>query len=263
MQPGSSRWAQWSASCLCATVLASCHAGPKWGPDMPASAVVGDYHRGGGMWGQTLRISQDGTFWFQNHNCRGSSDPKEGPYRIRDGKVFSHRFEGWMGTDSEGFWIVRWGDRTYLVAEESMIDFCNAANLGREPSTSGLFAGGLEYYMRRGDEAKPAHGMPDVPAAWRGYLLARPIRGRVVGAGPKGEVLVDVGERDGLRAGMELIVVRGGFPKQVHLTVAEVRADGATAMYTWENLEAGMRGTAEPGDGVSTRCDTDEPAAGR
>ena len=57
--------------------------------------------------------------------------------------------------------IVPWGERRYLVREEAMKDFWSAAQDGSAPGDRYLEEGVL---LRRGDEARPAEGLPTLPA---------------------------------------------------------------------------------------------------
>jgi hypothetical protein len=56
--------------------------------------------------------------------------------------------------------VVRWGERTYLVPEDRLVDFADEIQRGDEPR-SGRFG---SYYLREGDWERPATGAPDIPA---------------------------------------------------------------------------------------------------
>jgi hypothetical protein len=96
---------------------------------------------------------------------------------------------------------VKWGNRQYLVPREQGIAFCNAVNLGEEPRDSdhGDFA------LGEGQEVMPVTGRPEVPEQWSGYLLKAPVRGEVTELLPDFKAKVNVGGKQGLRAGMELV----------------------------------------------------------
>jgi hypothetical protein len=110
--------------------------------------------------------------------------------------------------------VVPWDKQVFLIEPARMVEFCNDVNSGQ-----------LKYYLPMGSyllrvddfrKERPT-GMPEVPAEYRDYLLARPITARVVAVGEaKEDVAVrgqaelmsgtvfslSVGKKDGVRAGM-------------------------------------------------------------
>ncbi|QEH39000.1 hypothetical protein OJF2_76120 [Aquisphaera giovannonii] len=112
---------------------------------------------------------------------------------VRDGKE-----ETWLPTDLVS---VRWGRREYLIGEGELLAFCNAVNQGEEPRDSeyGFFLLGV------GQEDAAVSGLPDVPATFGQYLLKEPINGVVTELLPDLRARVNVGRKQGLRAGMELV----------------------------------------------------------
>lgn len=106
-----------------------------------------------------------------------------------------------------------WGERTYLIANDEVIEFCNAINRGREPRPG---AHGF-FLLRRGNEEKQADGTPVLPAQFKGYLLDEPIQAEIIGAGKSTlrpgranwkfkdtEAMVNVGKGDRILPGMKL-----------------------------------------------------------
>ena len=96
---------------------------------------------------------------------------------------------------------VKWGNRQYLVARGQGIAFCNAVNLGEEPRNSNYGA----FALGEGHEVMPVTGKPEVPEQWSGYLLKAAVRGKVTELLPDFKAKVNVGGKQGLRAGMELV----------------------------------------------------------
>src|SRR5262249_12947196 len=89
----------------------------------------------------------------------------------------------------------------YLVAREQGIAFCNAVNLGEEPRHSEYG----DFALGEGQEAMAVTGLPEVPEPWSHYLLKAPVRGKVTELLPDLKAKVNVGRKQGLRAGMELV----------------------------------------------------------
>jgi hypothetical protein len=96
---------------------------------------------------------------------------------------------------------VKWGKRRYLVAREQGIAFCNAVNLGEEPRNNEYG----DFALGEGQETVSVTGLPEVPEPWSHYLLKAPVRGEVTGLLPDLKAKVNVGRKQGLRAGMVLV----------------------------------------------------------
>lgn len=89
---------------------------------------------------------------------------------------------------------IAWGERSYLIATNQMVEFCNAINSGEEPRTHEH--GG--FLFREGDEYKATQGRPFIPEAYKKYLLGKPLEAVIIGGGefrprPGMEKLIDVG----------------------------------------------------------------------
>src|SRR5207253_3560046 len=116
---------------------------------------------------------------------------------------------GWPGDLPPDFLIVRWDRRRYLVPPEDVLTFCVDARSGREPRRG---VHGM-YYLRRGDEDKPATGKPDLPKGFEKYWTMKPIQGLLTKVGPESvtalkdawkhdkvtqDVTLDVGRAEGV-----------------------------------------------------------------
>ena len=124
---------------------------------------------------------------------------------------------------------VCWGDRNYLVSDGEMIDFCNAVNQGREPRR----VSHGDFFLKRGDEAKRVHGLPNVGVLWSEYLLRTPLRAHVLELLPDSSARISAGTRQGLRRGMELVPeISGSFHEQVVISVHE---DSAVVIAKYPN----------------------------
>jgi hypothetical protein len=116
---------------------------------------------------------------------------------------------------------VKWGDRRYLVPDKQLLQFCNAVNQGAEPRDSDRG----EFYMGEGHEKIKVSGLPDLPKPWNEYVLEAPVRGKVIEYLPDPMARVDIGRKDGLRAGMELVPAEEEFfSDQEIVTVEETHA---------------------------------------
>jgi hypothetical protein len=141
----------------------------------------------------------------------GASSNEEGDVRAEDGWLViasdSGRPPAWKAV------AVPWGGRTYLLAENEVLEFCNRVNAGVEGGR--LAHGGSSMkpedawlFFVRNPSASVA-GAPALPPSWAGFLLAAPLEGAV------GEVVtpltarVTLGSRHGVREGMRLYVDAG------------------------------------------------------
>ena len=167
------------------------------------------------------KLCSEHTPWFENFRGRVekkdeklllSIDAQE-QIKRRDGEEFN-----WF---SASLTRVKWGDRRYLVPEKQLLEFCNAVNQGEEPRDSEWG----EFYMGKGHEKLKVAGLPDLPKPWNDFLLEAPVQGRVVEFLPEMQARVDIGRKDGLRAGMELVPAEGEFfSDQEILTTKEAHA---------------------------------------
>jgi hypothetical protein len=131
---------------------------------------------------------------------------------------------------------VLWGERHYLIPENEIIDFINSVNAGYEP-TSKLASFGTSFFLRKADKNKQVSGAPILPEQYRGYLLKKPIRARILEIGKTVEstdedgeqnkvttVILNVGSDQGVKTGMEFMTVN---PSVVHekVKITKVKKD--------------------------------------
>ena len=122
----------------------------------------------------------------------------------------------------------------YLVAADKILDFCNAVNSGDISRPSVL---NRHFFLREGDEDKKVQGKPEVPEAFRDYLLDEPVEAAIVSlkdiqvwnpTNPlkRREVttfVVDKGKNDGLLPGMILYITGpGNIYQQGEITRVEL-----------------------------------------
>lgn len=142
---------------------------------MPVSLenLAGDYFFGDGLGvNRWLSVHPDGTYNYTWRGCLGLYESAYGRISLDDEGVafFGPAEEGGEGGLSLRFQVVRWGERTYLVPADEIMKLVEKINRGDEPRS-----GRNGYiYLRDGDWERPAHGAPDLPAAYA--ELIRPQR---------------------------------------------------------------------------------------
>lgn len=106
----------------------------------------------------------------------------------------------------------------YLIWEKGLINFCNAINLGFEPSNVELNyiaqITGIDLYfgllyLRNGDEHKIVNGFPELPEDYQSYLLPKPLVGKLLKVETQGNktfAQINLGRRDGIKEKMQLYV---------------------------------------------------------
>ena len=144
-----------------------------------APVWAGSYFHGDGMGRNvSLGLAPKAGFTFSWSGCMGVYDRNLGRVEERDGQVlldctFPNSRRGFQGIASV-LLPVTWGARQYLIDPSDMMGFINDVNGGEEPRPH---ING-NHFLRVGDEKKPVKGMPQLPARWRGALLAKPISAR-------------------------------------------------------------------------------------
>ena len=197
---------------------------------------AGDYYAGEGLAvNQSLTLAPSAGYVFEWHGCLGLYDRNYGALtaescELRLSFTFENVREGLRGIDPV-FTVVRWGERRYLVPSDDIVGFCSWVNMGWEPRTD--MHG--PYFLRRGDEAKPVSGAPEVPSEYREYLLPAPVDAIVSAVGERGlapsslnwrcrvfPLVVEAGAKQGLKVGMELVVIEPeSFCQLVRITRVE------------------------------------------
>jgi hypothetical protein len=174
-------------------------------PQTPDSLAPSYYQGDGTGVNWYLDLHPNGTFVFRWEGCLGTYDEKKGGWKSSlDGTVELHVEV--QKADPTGKSVplslrpIHWGNRLYLIDSAGLLDFCNLINSGSEPRKE---AHGLAF-LRDKDWERPVAGSPDIPAAWRTFLLSAPVRGRIIKALGARTAKIDRGESDGLKAGMEL-----------------------------------------------------------
>jgi hypothetical protein len=120
----------------------------------------------------------------------------------------------------------------------------NTVNQGEEPRDSDWG----EFYMGEGHEKIKVSGLPDLPKPWNQYVLEAPVRGKVVEYLPDMMARVDIGRKDGLRAGMELVPAEEEFFSDQEIVTVEEAHATIKPKYPEGNYRA-----IRVGDLVSTR----------
>ena len=180
-------------------------------PGSPGLAdLVGDYTFGDGFVYQHLEVSLPDRYHFRwngdvitdephhddRYESRGRCSVVDGVLRLVQEGPFSSDLRELMRND---FVQVRWGGRRYLIPEKERVAFCSIVNQGDVPK-----------YMRDGpfsvqssfDRPKHPEGRPEVPPEWASFLLPKAVTGRITELLENHVAIMDVGAKDGLKAGM-------------------------------------------------------------
>jgi hypothetical protein len=116
------------------------------------------------------------------------------------------------------FLPVKWGTRTYLLANDELLEFCNSINQRAEPrpKSEGLF------FLRHGDWLNEVQGPPTLPGEWPGYLLSKLVQAEVIAMTDARTGKLNVGTAQGIRPGM---ILQNGqnnrYPCQVRVVAVE------------------------------------------
>jgi hypothetical protein len=157
-----------------------------------------------------LTIAPESGFTFSSGGCVGTYGLNYGTVDVADGTLTlapleKNQPEPW-GISTE-LLPIQWGERHYLIPATRIQEFVNAINAGFEPrkTVSGMF------FLKWGDEYRPAEGKPKLPPGYVGYLLENPIQARislrqetrVEGNRVRSTVVLDVGQVQGVKVGMQ------------------------------------------------------------
>jgi hypothetical protein len=174
-------------------------------PTQALGGIAGLHADGNGFESEALEIAADGRFWYTYSCCTG--DSREYGYAcLKEGRLLLAPVKHGEKADPAlqiKYLPIRWGERVYLLPDdESIKRFCNAINHGWEPVQPG--SRHVRFWLRRGDEKKPAPGLPELPERWQRYLLTKPIKGKIVEVLGTRTARLDLGSKDGVWQGMEL-----------------------------------------------------------
>jgi len=203
-------------------------------------AWAGEYSEGDGL-GANLRLSlapQAGIAGTLT-GCLGLYDARAGSVEESPGVLKFHldgRREQTPWSFPDELVPVRWGERRYLIPPADLMRFVNAIHRGFEPRTDAM---GM-FLLARGDEKKPADGLPELPEPYRSAIRDVPLDVGVVAVQPaplqcgKGgfctrihRFTVDRGTLDGIVPGVELEVKS---PDDAVDTLLIESADATTAV---------------------------------
>jgi hypothetical protein len=102
-------------------------------------AWAGKYYSGDGLGvNVTLLIAPETGFVFQWEGCLGLYDRNYGTATMHDDHLHltchlsNDTNKGFEGTPTD-FTPVHWGERRYLIANDKLVNFCNAINSKEEP----------------------------------------------------------------------------------------------------------------------------------
>lgn len=112
---------------------------------------------------------------------------------------------------------ILWDERHYLIPADEVVEFINYVNIGYEPSFA--FAGlSNHFFLKKGDIEKKVVGKPNIPEQYRGYLLEKPIKGKITTIknskleqdGDRQqrntEIILNVGKNNGVFEGMKFLI---------------------------------------------------------
>lgn len=172
--------------------------------------VEGEYYFGGGRGANCdLNLRRDGSFEFRLTGCLGEYDRNSGPYELKGDMLLlrprkPNNHKGFEGTE-ERFYPIKWGGRTYLIADDQMLGFVSKVAEGWKGEDALGFSG--SYYLDKKhqtfqSEMPALTGLPDVPSRFKKYLYA-PFKTTVLHV-ETNRFTIDKGSSDGVVAGMKL-----------------------------------------------------------
>lgn len=197
-----------------------------------ANELVGEYSDGSGLAVRSRLILQNnGAFRFTRAGEMQEYVKKDGSYKLENGMLELSPSESISLDEPLGpafatrLQPVTWSSRLYLIPENSMLDFCNAVNLGIESRLRPT----SPFLLREGDEHKPVANLPELPAQWKPYLLHEPLRGEITGFNDAGLPLVNLGTRHGLKPGMLLFSQDNSSKRATYLKLVSVEQNQSSA----------------------------------
>ena len=127
---------------------------------------------------------------------------------------------GYSYLDRQPLWIVPWGERVFLVAEDKLEAFTKDVNDGwvfrwnRGRSTVA--------WARASDVRKRVFGIPELPGEWRGKVWRTAIVGIIDEVLEKDAVRLNVGTKHGVKLGMHFWAPHSDQVPSMDLEVTEV-----------------------------------------
>jgi hypothetical protein len=167
------------------------------------SEIAGQYFRGGKYGGDNLSILADSRYSFFRAYCTGVFNRESGHVKIVDGNHVLKPVESPEFKALRVLLAIRWQSRRYLIAPDTMQEFCDDIIEGNEPQDEGRG----HFYLR--GPAVPVDGVPELPEKWATYLREKLVIGRIVEVMEGGHARLDLGSADGIEKG-DILTVQGG-----------------------------------------------------
>jgi hypothetical protein len=212
----------------------------------PEHDWAGQYYQGDGLgMNLSLFLAPRSGFHFEWHGCLGLYNRESGKVDVENGRI---KLRGAVTDESlrmnKEFVPVKWGERRYLLPPDSLISFVNDINQGSEPRKD--IHG--SFFLRWGDEDKPAKGRPGLPEPFKSYVRETPLKAKVAEVGKSSTtqhyqskyqltpITLDVGAADAVFVGMVLYAKgRGSMPQA---RVKEVTEHTCKAVFRQETKGA-------------------------
>jgi len=227
---------------------------------------AGEYYYRLGLGDVSLAVAPNSGFVFTERGCLslcvlnyGQVDFSGNTLRLLF--TYSYQRKSFKGIPPSGFIPVQWGQRHYLIPADAVIEFANAVNEGTEPLP--WDGRSHQFLLKRGDENKFVEGKPPLPEPYRAYLLEKPVHARIISVGENRvegsirltSVILDAGEADGVKKGMELYVCHPSdtFGEATIVSLQEKTAQAVLKQFT-HSVTPSLSNTASPSIGwqVST-----------
>jgi hypothetical protein len=203
----------------------------------------------------TFKLGASGRFSYTRSGCLGLYGRNEGAAQLELGFLdLKPEHSGGASSIPLFFLSVDWGERRYLIPEEEIVEFCNAINQGEEPRDGRHGS----FYLRENDWNKPAPGAPELPEPWPGYVLSKPLVGRVLELTGENQGVINLGAKDGIHKDM-VLTVHGKTNRGFHLRVIAVADDHAFVKEKYHFVKSSVITTAPP----ASRGSSDVPVLRR
>jgi hypothetical protein len=186
------------------------------------AGVAGEYYLGNGRGtNHSLSVLSDGRYSFVSSGCTGVHHRESGFVHETEGRYVLSPNEPSASAFKRDFILIGWGQRHYLIPADEMQELRDAIIEGREPRDD--MHG--RFYVRL--PIASAEGLPDSPPERardliKGVLLGRVIEVSAAGLAKIGRVKVDLGAKDGVRAGEMVVVQRHGHAQGRRFRVVSV-----------------------------------------